>query len=292
MEDTQPKIDFISDWRQIIEDELTSAGYPIKAGEDVKDVTIKYYNLLKRLIVAGPRSVVFSDIFNCPPDLKEGLQQLTDKIQKGENLSPHLSKTIKDIEYDDVMLNDWGIHHFHLGAEQDSSGFIKRTGPLLFARVTSGTVYCVNVFSHGAWSRQEIIEIIHRNWPETIQQYKINRAQPVALFQITDNHIKDFRNAGLSTMVQVPDGSLYAPTGGGYMLDGTSMQAVRQSIQMLKTIERLQKQAIDELPNIVKDLKKQGREMVPPYDCKLEIDGNSFYMLETTNKVAVKLMDM
>ena len=61
---------------------------------------------------------------------------MTAKIRKGEDLT-HLSKRITDLDYNDALLNDCGIHHLHLGIDVDDSGFDTRIGPLLFVHFDS-----------------------------------------------------------------------------------------------------------------------------------------------------------
>lgn len=67
------------------------------------------------------------------------------------------------------MLNDWGIYHLHLGTTIQSDGFVEQDNDeLLFARITPTKFYLINVMKHGDWERKLIVEILHSNWPETI----------------------------------------------------------------------------------------------------------------------------
>lgn len=61
------------------------------------------------------------------------------KIENGDKLWPHLSRKIENVLDLDLLLDDWGIHHFHLSEAVDSDGFVNRNRvqgqeePLLFA---------------------------------------------------------------------------------------------------------------------------------------------------------------
>jgi hypothetical protein len=44
------------------------------------------------------------------------------------------------------MLNDWGIHHLHLGTKiSKNTGFVERTGPLLFVKFEKNVAYFIGV---------------------------------------------------------------------------------------------------------------------------------------------------
>jgi hypothetical protein len=46
---------------------------------------------------------------------------------------------------------------------------------LLFARFPNNYAYLINIFPHGVWAEQELVGIIHRNWPESISDYRVTR---------------------------------------------------------------------------------------------------------------------
>ena len=92
----------------------------------------------------------------------------------GEDIRSYLGKEILDIDYHDEFLNDWGIHHLHLGTNLNKkTGFMGRTGPVLFVRFDKEYAYFINIYDHGAWIKQKIIKILHNNWPKTILQFKM-----------------------------------------------------------------------------------------------------------------------
>ena len=93
-----------------------------------------------------PRKIIKADEFTSPPpELVDGFNILIDKIKEGIDITPHLSKKLTDLNYDDPLLNDWGIYHLHLGTEFDKRGFVNRTGPpLYFFRVTLFLLYSNN----------------------------------------------------------------------------------------------------------------------------------------------------
>lgn len=203
---------------------LTEAGYTVGASESPEEICIKYFNVAKRRVRTQPRSVILSKEFDCPTDLLPGLDELRKKAEKGEDLKPNQSKGLADSDYDDSLLNDWGIQHFHLGIAIEPDGFAERTGPLLFARVTDDTIYCISVLPHGVWSRQEMVATLHKNWPDTIAQFRIRGIVPENL---TDDDIRRLRKGNVNAFVAMTDGTIYAPIGGGLTTSGRSVEVIR-----------------------------------------------------------------
>jgi len=91
-----------------------------------------------RIPSARPRQVQVSERFrNEVPELaerfKKGIESLLADAEKGAPLRPYLSTMVNGIPKVDGLLNDWLVHHFHLGAPAlQPNGFVQRTGPLLF----------------------------------------------------------------------------------------------------------------------------------------------------------------
>lgn len=89
-----------------------------------------------------------------------------EKVKRGEDLSPYLSKTIQrgytpierikngDAEgWDDkdFLLNTKGFHRFHLGQSIESDGMATRTKDVLFAFVTREKFHAVGIFDHSVF---------------------------------------------------------------------------------------------------------------------------------------------
>lgn len=136
-------------------------------GQDIGDVLIHYLHWKTRQVPVRERKVqiapeVTSD--NRWKLLKRNINELLDKVRKGEELSPFLSmkahkngytprRRIIDGNADvwcdkDQVLNTKGFHHFHLDMEVESSGVSKRTSNVLFAFVSRNTFRAVGIFDH------------------------------------------------------------------------------------------------------------------------------------------------
>ncbi|MHB1654649.1 MAG: hypothetical protein ACYCVD_19680 [Desulfitobacteriaceae bacterium] len=250
------EIDFLSDWASILSNVLVAKGYRLSDNEDICKISHRYFNLQKRLIAPNPRRIFIANEFSCPSEYLAGLEVLKDKIQKGEDLRTHLSRKISNLDYNDSLLNDWGIYHLHLGSELDNNGFIKRTGPVLFARFDDSNAYFINVMPHGTWSNQEMPKILHSNWPNSISHYRL-KSDGVEV-NLTDAEINMARKGNVQTIIEVQHGVVYAPIGGGYTTSGISIDAVMMSYDYLRRIKTFEDQIKSNINELAANASKQG----------------------------------
>jgi hypothetical protein len=245
-------LDLYSDWLEIIKTELQNEGHQTNHIDSDK-LSILYFTFQKKLIRPMCRTVLKSDVFNCPPHLAEGLNVLEQKIIHGESLRPYLSRKLKNLDEQDGLLFDWGIYHLHLGTFIEADGFIERTGPLLYARFNDQSAYFINILTHGAWTTQELLKIIHRNWPDSIRSYRLKDVIGVAN-KFEDNQIKKLRNAQINTMIEVDEGAVYMGPGGGLAASGDSADAVRKHLDNQRGIEQFQKRMTNDVSKVLNEL--------------------------------------
>jgi hypothetical protein len=223
------KIDLIEDWNHLLNERMRKMGYkPKKEGYTSYD----YHKAMKKLITIRPRRIYYSKEFACPDECKTALSELIKNIEAGENLVPYMSKQVTDPAFNDGLLNDWGIYHFHLNAKKENvSGFVKRSDWLLLAFLKEEGAYFLNVYPHKTpflWTHIKLIEIIHSNWPELIGKNKLDGI--VGLTEkLDDKSYSELRKANISTFVELGENQVYGLIGGGYASDGSSIEAVRTS---------------------------------------------------------------
>ena len=145
-------------------------------------------------------------------------------LKEGENVNAFLSKNITRAASLDGLLWDFGMHHFHLSKEVEPSGFVKRSDYLLFAIVTQDKVYCVDVQRHPqqgdlGWVRQDLLRIVHSNWPELIKAKILRGVEGTAL---TDEQKQELRRKNINSVTQIGDIAI-APMGGGMTTAGTGV---------------------------------------------------------------------
>jgi hypothetical protein len=89
-------VDFYNDWINLLKHWMLNMGYEIDIIDQEK-ISFNFFNLQKRLVSTIPRKVLFSKDFSCPDHLQAGLNLVINKIEKGIDLTPHLSKNISKL---------------------------------------------------------------------------------------------------------------------------------------------------------------------------------------------------
>lgn len=270
------QIDFYADWVEIVTERLKQMGYSVDPNADHHSITMLYFNAIRRRISPRARIVIRSKEFSCPADLQGGLTDFERKITHGEDINPHLSRGLKKVTYNDDLLNDWGIYHFHLGQKHDADGFIERTGPVLFAHVGETEFHEINVYQHGNWSNLDVVEIVHANWPSVIDRFRLKGIQSLAIVPDT-GIVKTLRDVHINAILQLKDGTIYAPPGGGYMTDGTSMEVVMAADRHARTIKAWEDWILNNTDKLNDGLKGTGIDETKPLKVRLEIDDKAVY---------------
>lgn len=275
------QLDFVSDWVAILYAELGKMGYTVPAGTASKDVALLFFNALFRRIPQKPRKIWKSRELQCPPQLQNGLNWLEQKVVNGDDLNPHLSRKITALNYDDALLNDWHIFHFHLGTTLMANGLVQGTDPVLFARVTDGDFFEICTASHGTWADTNLVEILHTNWPESIKGLKLPEA--IALEHVPDTATIEALRKGkgkkgkINTAIQTKDGTIYGQFGGGYTSLGKSLVVVNEVNRQIKQIRHLEKALQDNPAQFLDELKKRGYSETMPLQANLVQESTGWY---------------
>lgn len=280
--------DFYADWAELLRRALGRLGYSIGAGESAESVCRQYFNVLKRRIELRPREVLRSQGFTCPPQFTTALDGIETKARAGEDLNPYQSKGIREADVLDRLLNDWGIHHLHLGSSTDSSGFVERTGPLLFTRIDPDRLFMIAVMAHGAWSSQSLMEILHNNWPDSIKRFRMKGVLGLER-RCSDSEIGTLRAAGVQTLIELTDGTIYFPIGGGIMLSGDSAEVIETCDLYAKRVRDLESDLRERAVEVAAAIGKTGAAVGDRLKFRLCIDGDRFSAIEELSGYIVRL---
>jgi hypothetical protein len=264
--------DFLADWCEMQKAELARLGYTLKPTDTAETTSLAFYSVQRRTISQKRRTVVQSRELSCPHEFRVGLNIVLKGAARGLDLTPHQSKGLLRAESTDALLNDWRIHHLHLGTSPDprDPAFVHRTGPVLFAYVTDDTLYAIDVMEHGDWARQRMLEIVHRNWPSLIERYRLKGVVGLEMVP-TDKDVKLLRSGHVQSMTQI-DGVVYAPPGGGYATDGTSIEVVLQHQRAHRILSNIQDRVIKNVDALVERAREDLKcAMRPPFHFKLKL---------------------
>lgn len=228
-------IDLQADYSSAVYARLKRAGY---TDADKKYAVYQYYNLLKRQIEPKPRKVMYSKEFQCPKEYQVALKAFEERAQNGLSLAPFQSEKIKRANYNDMLLNDWGIQHFHLSRRYRDDGFVARSQYQIFAYVTDEAMYMIQIVPHNEedlYSRREMVRIIRDNWPNLLKRFHFKGV--TGLTEKLDDHAYgEIRNANITTLLELGENEVYGMIGGGYASNGFSIESLRKADFWINTL--------------------------------------------------------
>lgn len=272
---------FLEDYRQWLVCQLRQFDPAIDPASGWDELCIRYENWRHRHIPAKPRTVHVAPGLQCPPALEVGFNALKEKIQRGDDLTPHLSTRITDLDFYDGLLDDWGIYHLHLGTNPHprNPAFVERTAEVLMARFDEQNAYLIEIVPHGQWTRKRLLQIIHRNWPETIARYRIPGIVKLER-DITEEEHARLRKGGVFVLVEI-DGDAYVPPGGGLTTSGVGVKVVDCCARMVQTIRQYEDALRNNAAEVVMSFRQaatatqEGVSVDEPLVLKMHTDGNT-----------------
>jgi hypothetical protein len=278
--DSDLEIDLLADWHDFLRRQLTLRGYPPPAGD--RDVDIAFFNLLNRLVPVAPRTIHVARGLSCPAGHEAGYQEVTRKVRDGEDVRAHLSRGLAKLDYNDGLLNDWGIHHLHLGTSLDSDGFVKRTGPVLFARFEAREAFFIGIPQHGAWSDTRVLEELDKNWPAITDRYVLKGVVGLE-YTPTSSDVKEMRRAGGQLILWINDKAL-APLGGGITTAGVGVGVVMKANAVNRQLKTWEEWVVSQREAIFARAKEDGHSFVRPLRLRLRFTREEVAFAESEDR--------
>lgn len=223
-----------------------------------------YANWTSRLVAPMPRTVrVSRELESALPGLPDAIAVRTvlDEIANGIDLQPRLSKRILSFHDAkrsrapinqrsdlDLMLNDWGVHHLHLGAHRPGEDFTERSANLLFVSFIGSNAYAITVMPHNDWSNEQVLQVIAENWPGEEGVIYASKGIVGLAETVAPGDRKALRNAGVSVLYE-HNGTVFMPRG-GLTTGGTSMllgSKAAAELNYIRQVERLLSEAPERL---------------------------------------------
>lgn len=223
------------------------------ASMDIGRLLVTYHNWLSRLIRPVARSVHLSKAYQANPmraQFSAPLRDILSSLERGRDLTPRLSKDValgyvagsRSTSRDkDLLLNDWGVHHLHLGTgpDQNNPNFIARTDELLLVMLLSNTAYVIDIFAHKQWTSRAIVRAAIDSWPNVELFPQVKGVLPSRNGYTEAEHLK-LRKSGILTSVDI-DGQVYI--GRGFLSTaGTSSSSQRAADLLLDQVEDFEDQ--------------------------------------------------
>ncbi|USA53837.1 hypothetical protein NDN13_01195 [Acinetobacter sp. C32I] len=233
----------------------------------------QYLNALSKLTAIKPRTVSLSSSFAVSDENQAGFVNLVACIESGGDINPYQNKTTIQGNFLDGMYNDFGIKHFHLGAQQENgSDYIERTGEVALAIITDDEVFFIISKMHGigfedVWYEPDVLEILHSERPDLIEHSKVEYLE-IKGDPTTVHEIKSFRDIGAIKPIILQDGTAYEPYNGGKSISGHPYE---HTVLYTYNIRLIQKEADDILAPFKNDTSKTATLKV----LKLAVDYNN-----------------
>ena len=248
---------------------------------ELSKVLLVYFNQRKKIPLPVKRKVHYAKEFYDNLDYKlyeTTINKIALYFEQGLNIYPFLSKTVKNIylpngrkyKDKDMLLNDWGVHHLHLGELKDSSEFAERTRDVLFCKITDTDVYFIGVFDHkktDTFADIDILRILKNNWVSFLEPYELKDVTGLVgakgeEIKLTSKDYIELRKEGSSTIYEV-DGTFYFSPTGGYATSCHSINDVRAADDImieLNTIRRALEESKNSLYQLVFKAKKRKQK--------------------------------
>lgn len=230
------QINLISDMARIMRRELEEIGYKVNIPDD-RELMMFYFTTCKRIVKAIPRTIHEAKGLFVPESRRAGYDALMGKFERGESVMQHMSKQIRGLKFQDKMLFDWGIHHFHLDTTIEADGFVRQHDEIVYAIVDDSDVYVIAVLDHEHWEDKYLLEVVLANWPYLLEPFRIP-GKPVMDFD--SKGVEKLREANVNTVLTLSDGFGYMGRGWGITSAGTSANAVLEMIQLQRDLQKIE----------------------------------------------------
>lgn len=177
---TRLTYDIFEDYNELVHTHLQSFGFTLFPN-DLRESLRIYFNYINRIVEPKIWRIKKSKNLTIPLSLQQEFDLLEPHMTSGKNLIPFMSRKLKEPLFFDALLNDWGIHHLHLGHEFENDGFVKRNKDVLFIKFWQDTAYMIGIGDHNAWSKKALLEEIDENWPELFELFQLKDAIDISM---------------------------------------------------------------------------------------------------------------
>ncbi len=244
-----------ADLSRLIRRQFDHQGVAYSRSASVDRLAVCYLEMMLRRIQPAPRRVHFSDETHASlgrlaqesGDDPAGrapwfaVFRLRQLLTEGRNVNGFLSRNVRHAtggRSRDGLLWHYGMHHFHLGTGYAADGFVQRSDYLLLAIVAPLDTYFIDVRRHPPpggieWVTQELLGIVHSNWPELIEAKTLHGVQGD---QLSDVQVRELRRKNVNYTPHL-GGAAIAPLLGGTTGDGSSVLCTLWARRLLADLQ-------------------------------------------------------
>lgn len=252
------------------------------------DALSAYCRVLHRSIEEKPRAVKRSRELGAQLEVEQNqeliarVQIVEQEMREGRELNMRLSRKYYDAAYNDPLLNDLGVHHFHLGERAPSPKKLCKSfdHDLLFGVVERETIYLAHLGDHASFRKIVFEQIMFDNWPHLFDE--LEGLSPGIDPWPAEDRAKA-RHCGLSMMVQF-DGKVYMPRWSGQSTAGTSIWVNNRINDLIHQVQEGRKWLLERSDWIIESMVKQG-QTDRTLALEVEVAGHAVWFVDRVNQV-------
>ena len=290
-------MNFRNDLCEIAKQLLAHYGIDSSSATMDRDFIEMYMNIRLRLIRLEKYQVLRSKALtarNLPQKVSEGINSVQEKLEQGIDVTPHMSKSILDGTFTDLLFSDWGIYHLHLGLSMEGN-FIERTKEVLFLSIQENRAYFIDVREHGpdgeeyVFSQFDLLQILADEFPEVIEPFELKNATDLSINVTDPKDTHDLRQAGVSMFRKIND-KVYAPMGDGITSASTSARVVEETDRLLIWADNQEKHINEKREKLDTIFSQAANYEADRADFCLCVDDNGFLLVDKHSRVSMRLL--
>lgn len=281
----------------VVKEELNFFGMTSFNNLDDQEIMVLNFNIKSKMVqqfavMVKESPEVTSKISALESRHKDSFNEIKLKLENGEDVNPFLSKQAIRPKFQDFLLLDWNIHHFHLNNLNSGGYFNDRSDYLLMVLFKNGFAHFIDIEHHNdneVFVKREYLKIIKDNWPEIITSYELKGALDVS-FNPTNDEIKKLRKNQINTCLKIDD-KVYAPIGGGITTAGTGVNHITKAIKWKKYIESVEEKYQKNKSNVLNDIYTKTGKSYSDLDLDFDYHNNHLVLVDKNSNLIIESMN-
>jgi hypothetical protein len=284
----------------LIQQHYKVVGIKYTATDNVHKCLIDFMNLEMKLIKPVPRNVFISKELKSriiPIENRLALISIENKIRTGIDVNYHKNKGTFDPTYNDLLLNDWIIHHLHLSDKKTNKNqrFYDRTKYVLFAAFNPTQAFLIDIRTHGkngephVFARKELLEIMDNNWPTILKDYNVEDDIKLT-HNPTDEEIDTARKKGLTFFATKVNERAIINPGIGITTSGHNIHIVKRANEIVRYIQESLMEIDKDTEGIKMALSEQSGHEIKELDIQIHMQAKwpFFYVYEKNSGYSIE----